>query len=191
MGCKIRLFLQPIQVFNVLNFTSVEFAHALYFESEPTTAWQKESTRLNSSARKKPSIKNPSIRLSHIITIIALMTSRKSPSVTIVTGKVKNTSIGFTKMLSNPRTTATNKADINPATLTPGITWASTITNRVVKKIFISVFIRKIFCAKIKKALQGSSAFNVYLIEVSLTEALLSQDSPKDSLTEGWRCSAG
>ena len=49
----------------------------------------------------------PSTNLSHKSTIPALMTNKKSPKVTIVTGKVNNTKIGFKNTLSTPKTTAT------------------------------------------------------------------------------------
>lgn len=48
--------------------------------------------------------------------IMALITNKNNPKVTMVNGKVNNTNIGFMKILSNPRTTATSNAVTKPAT---------------------------------------------------------------------------
>ena len=72
---------------------------------------------------------------------MAFITSKNSPRVKIVAGKVKSTSIGFTNIFRSPSTTATNSAVTQLVTFTPGSKFASMSTKTVVKKIFISVFI--------------------------------------------------
>ena len=54
--------------------------------------------------------------LSHIKRIIALITNKKRPRVTIVKGNVKITKIGLTNMFNNPRTKATITAVLKSAT---------------------------------------------------------------------------
>lgn len=54
--------------------------------------------------------------------IIAFITSKNNPRVKMVTGKVNKTKIGFTKKLSNAKTTATVNAVVNSSTTTPFIT---------------------------------------------------------------------
>jgi hypothetical protein len=44
------------------------------------------------------------------------MTNKNNPNVTMVTGKVNITNIGLIKILSKPRTIATIKAVVKPAT---------------------------------------------------------------------------
>ena len=56
-----------------------------------------------------PSTLNPSISLSAIKMISALITKRNNPNVRMVTGSVKIIKTGFTKTLSTERTTATIK----------------------------------------------------------------------------------
>ena len=51
-------------------------------------------------------VKPPTI-LVHNNIIKAFTTNKNNPKVTIVKGKVNNTIIGFIKILSNPKTTAT------------------------------------------------------------------------------------
>ena len=53
--------------------------------------------------------------------IMAFITSKNKPKVKMVTGKVNNTKMGFTKKLSNPKTMATVKAVVNSSTITPFI----------------------------------------------------------------------
>ena len=52
--------------------------------------------------------------------ITALITNKKSPKVTTVTGKVRTTKIGFTKNLKIANTIATITAERYPDTSTPG-----------------------------------------------------------------------
>ena len=80
--------------------------------------------------------------------ITALTTNKNKPRVNIVTGKVNSTNIGFTKILSNPKTTATKTAVIKLTTCTPDMKLAISKTKAEVIKIltskFISFFISKI-----------------------------------------------
>jgi hypothetical protein len=71
---------------------------------------------LNSKAVQKESTLKPPTILSHNKIINALITSRNSPRVIKVIGNVRITKIGLIKILSSPRTTATIKAVVKPAT---------------------------------------------------------------------------
>ena len=106
-----------------------------------TNDWQKDNTMLNSNALQKLFTEKPGTNESHSIIIMAFITSKNNPSVSIVAGSVKSISMGFTKILSNPKTTATSKAAFHPVTFTPGNRYESSSTKTVVKNILISVFI--------------------------------------------------
>lgn len=75
--------------------------------------------------------------------MIALITNRNSPMVTIVAGSVINTRTGLKNIFSNPITTATHKAEVHPTTCTPGnsqqrkTTKAVVTNNRTIKLIYI------------------------------------------------------
>jgi hypothetical protein len=73
------------------------------------------------------------------------MTSKNKPNVTIVMGKVNKMRMGFIKMLSNPRTTATISEVVKVSTETPGIKCAMTTTKRAVIKILKSKFMFIVF----------------------------------------------
>jgi hypothetical protein len=92
-----------------------------FFVNEKTIDCEMDNKTLKIIADKKPLTTKPSTNLSQSITIIALMMSRKSPKVRIVTGNVKNTIIGFTKMLSNPKTMATMIEVVNDCTVMSSI----------------------------------------------------------------------
>jgi hypothetical protein len=62
------------------------------------------------SAVTKPATAKPSTNDAANINRSALITKRNNPSVRIVTGSVKITNNGFTKILSNPSTNATTTA---------------------------------------------------------------------------------
>ncbi len=72
------------------------------------------------------------------------MTSKNKPNVTIVIGKVNKMRIGFTKILSNPKTTATISEVVKLAMVTPGIKCAMITTKiaviKILKNKFIDVF---------------------------------------------------
>lgn len=86
---------------------------------EDTTPDTKESTKLKISAHQKPSTLNPGISLSASKMITALITNKKRPSVTRVTGMVSKTRMGFTIALSNPNTNENIIAVLKSAMLTP------------------------------------------------------------------------
>lgn len=86
-------------------------------------------------------ILNPSTSLEHNKIINALMANKNNPSVTMVTGKVKITKIGLTKILSNPKTTATIKAVVKSATSTLVIKCEISKTKPEVTRILKSSFI--------------------------------------------------
>ena len=73
------------------------------------------------------------------------MTSKNKPNVTIVMGKVNKIRIGFIKMLSNPRTTATISDVVKVSTETPGMKCAIMTTKTAVIKILISKFMVIVF----------------------------------------------
>lgn len=75
--------------------------------------------------------------------ITALITSKNRPRVTMVTGKVNSTNMGFTIRFKIARTTATIIAVTYPATLTPGKNLAIRTTANAVNKIRIRNFIIK------------------------------------------------
>lgn len=73
--------------------------------------------------------------------IIALMTSRKRPNVTMVIGKVRITSMGFTTTLSILSTKATMRAVVKESTPMPGRTYESITTASAFKSSFKISFI--------------------------------------------------
>jgi len=84
-----------------------------------TTDSEMDKTTLNNKAVQNESTLNPETKLSHSKIITALMTNKKRPKVITVTGSVNKTNTGFTNMFSNPKTTETIIAALNPLTLTP------------------------------------------------------------------------
>jgi len=109
--------------------------------TSPTTDWHSESTKLNNIALQKEVTVKPFTSSLHSSIIIPLIMSKNNPRVSIVTGRVKNTSMGFIKMLSSPNTTATINAVMTLFTETPGKKYEIRSTNTAVKIMFISVFI--------------------------------------------------
>lgn len=79
-----------------------------------------DKSKLNNKAYQNPETAKPSIILSQIIIITALITNRKSPKVTIVTGIVNKTNIGFKNVFNRAKTTATINAVEKLATAIPG-----------------------------------------------------------------------
>jgi hypothetical protein len=79
-----------------------------------------ESNKLKSKAYQNPETANPSINLSPIRMITALITSKKSPSVIKVTGIVRKTRIGFKNVFNKANTTATMSAVVKLSTAIPG-----------------------------------------------------------------------
>jgi len=78
-----------------------------------------ESSMLNPTAHQNPSTLNPPTKASAIKIIRALITRRKRPKVSTVTGSVKISKIGFTKILSNAKIAATTRAVKKSETSTP------------------------------------------------------------------------
>ena len=72
--------------------------------------WPMESNKLNNKAYQKPETPKPSISLSPIKMITALITKRNNPNVIIVTGIVKNTNTGFKNVFNKASTMATIRA---------------------------------------------------------------------------------
>ena len=79
----------------------------------------------------------------------ALITSKNSPNVRIVTGKVNKINIGFTKKLSKAKTIATTIEVIKESTLTPPRKLASKVTKIAVTSNLTIKYILNIFKVKI------------------------------------------
>jgi len=78
-----------------------------------------ETMMLNNNAGNQPfTLKPGTISDAHLM-IRILITSRNKPNVKMVIGIVSTMSIGFTKLLSKPKTTATRIAVVVSFTLTP------------------------------------------------------------------------
>ena len=75
-----------------------------------------DKMRLKNKAVQKVSTVKPPTILVHKRISIALITNKKSPKVSMVTGKVSITNMGLIKILSKPRTTATIKEVVKLAT---------------------------------------------------------------------------
>ena len=102
---------------------------------------KKDNNRLKINAHQILLTEKPLISLSASRIIIAFIISKKRPKVTMVTGSVKITKMGFTKKLSKLRTTATITAVIKVSTETLGKTFAKMITDKALKSILIISFI--------------------------------------------------
>ena len=87
-----------------------------------------DTTMLKRSAVKNPLTKKPGIRNDARSTRKALITKIKRPSVKMVIGRVSKMSMGLTKELRIPKTTATKTTVTQLVTTTPGTIYAETIT---------------------------------------------------------------
>lgn len=106
--CKLLKLIEVL--LNLISLESLCLRTFPYFFSEINrlvTDCESESIILNSNAVQNESTTKPPTILEQSKMIKALMTNRNNPKVTRVTGNVKNIKIGFTKILSNPKTTAT------------------------------------------------------------------------------------
>ena len=103
--------------------------------------WKRESNKLKINATQNPSTPNPETKPSANKMITALITRRNNPKVTIVTGNVNSTRIGFTIKFKIANTSATIIAVPYPATLTPGKNLANKITATAVSKMRMINFI--------------------------------------------------
>ena len=110
------------------------------FVNEKTIDWQIDKIILKISADMKPFTAKPLTNLSQINTMTALMTNKKSPHVTIVTGKVKKTKIGFTNTFSKPSTTAMITDVVKDATVMPDMKWSMTKTRMAVRMMRMMEF---------------------------------------------------
>ena len=96
-------------------------------------------------AVRKLLIEKPFTIREHSQMINAFIISKKSPSVSTVTGKVRITSTGFTIKFNNAKTTATMIEVVKSGTATPGKKCAITRTSIAVNKIRIKRFISCFF----------------------------------------------
>jgi len=106
---------------------------------------KRDNNKLKIRAIKNPSTPNPLTNASASKIITALITSKNSPKVTIVTGNVNITKIGFTIKLRTAKTIATIIAVTYPATVTPGKNFANKTTATAVNRMRIKNFIFKFF----------------------------------------------
>lgn len=95
---------------------------------------------LNNKAVQKESILKPPTILSQIIIISALITNKNKPKEKIVIGSVNKIKIGFMKILSKPRTIATQNAVKKPSISIPEIRYGIKRTKAVVTRILVSNF---------------------------------------------------
>lgn len=98
---------------------------------------------LNNNAVQKLLTLNPETKLSANRIILALMTNKKSPKVTMVIGNVNIMKTGLTMAFKRPKTAATIIAVVKLATLTPGKKYAKTRTAMAESKILKTKFIIK------------------------------------------------
>lgn len=96
---------------------------------------------LNNNAVQKLLTSNPGINLSANKIMLALITNKKRPNVTIVMGNVRMIKTGFTIAFNSPKTAATIIAVVKSITWTPGKKFASTKTTIAESKIRKSMFI--------------------------------------------------
>ena len=116
------------------------------FKIENKIDCKKDNSKLNNRAIQKPLTANPSKNSLAKRIIQALMTKRNKPRVTMVIGKVRITRIGFKMAFNNANTTATIMAPVNPATSTPGSSFAKTTTATAVSKILMIRFMVVVGC---------------------------------------------
>ena len=102
---------------------------------------KKDNNRLKINAHQILLTEKPLISLSASRIIIAFIISKKRPKVTMVTGSVKITNMGFTKKFNKLKTTATITAVIKLSTETLGNTFAKMITDKALKSILSINFI--------------------------------------------------
>jgi len=100
-----------------------------------------DNNTLNNNAEKKLVTTNPPTKLAAINIIIAFITKRNNPNVTIVAGKVKKMSSGLTNTFKTAIANATHIAVAIDAISTPGKIPAKANTAKAVKTIFRIKFI--------------------------------------------------
>lgn len=100
-----------------------------------------DNNKLNSSADHMLFTLNPPIKASANSMIMALMTSKKRPSVRMVAGSVSSTITGRTKIFSSPTAIATQRALRYDSIVTPGSSLEMIRTAKALKIIFKMSFI--------------------------------------------------
>jgi len=101
-----------------------------------------DKTMLNNIATQNPSTLNPSFIIFEVTRMmVALITNRNNPRVTIVIGNVRNIKMGFTYTFIKTNNTETTMAMGKLFTSTPGIRLAITKTAKAVEAILIKKFI--------------------------------------------------
>jgi hypothetical protein len=112
------------------------------------TAVITESIMLNNRAYQNPSTWKPRSRFDAIIIIEALITIRKSPNVSIVSGMVNRISRGFTMVLSKPISSAVTRAVKKVSIFTPGSIYDVIITAMVDNNILSGKRINSVIFGK-------------------------------------------
>ena len=100
-----------------------------------------DNNTLNSNAEKKLVTTNPPTKLAAIKMMMAFITKRNNPKVTIVAGNVKKIKSGLTNMFKMAMANATQIAVEIAAISTPGKIPAKANTANAVKTIFRIKFI--------------------------------------------------
>lgn len=118
------------------------------FNRENNTDCKKDRSKLKIIAHQMLLTSKPDIKLSAIMMIIAFITSKKSPRVRMVIGRVKSTKIGFTIKLSKLNTMATITAVVKESTPTPGKICDKITTATALSKILRISFITLILNIK-------------------------------------------
>lgn len=98
------------------------------FVESHSTIFTRASTTANMSATQNPLISNPGTSLATKSTIRTLMMREASPSVTILSGRVRTWSTGTIVVLTIASTTATMKAVRYVSTVAPGMRYEAIAT---------------------------------------------------------------
>jgi len=130
LACKIIIFLQANQVFNLLYYNKLLIFYFFLEEGIriPATDCSIDKTIEKNKAFKKPPTTNPLTKYSANKTIIALITNENNPKVRMVIGNENNCKIGFTIAFKIDKATTTHKADDQLSIETPGMITSVNIT---------------------------------------------------------------
>ena len=145
MACKIIIFLQANQVFNLLYYNKLLIFYFFLEEGIriPAIVCNTDNTIEKNNALKNPFTTKPLTKYSANNTIIALITKVNKANVSIVIGNEKICKIGFTIAFKTDNATTTHKADDQLSIETPGTITSVNITkiletiNRIIKFIVI------------------------------------------------------
>lgn len=88
--------------------------------------------KLANKAVQKPDTSKPRTSLATSKTIKALMTPKKEPKVSTVSGRVSTTSKGLTKLFAMPSSSAATHKEARSANLIPRNTWLATQSDAAV-----------------------------------------------------------